>query len=143
MGLRDLFGREPDDINAQLMREADAERRERKRKGGAASAEDFLERVMAEIQAGRKIAAIKIYREATGVGLAEAKDAVEAIEAGRAPQDSAPPRPRDFAATDSRVQELIALGRTIEAIKVYREITGVGLKEARDAVIAMSPADER
>lgn len=33
---------------------------------------------------GRKIEAIKVYREKTGVGLAEAKAAVEAYEPGRA-----------------------------------------------------------
>ena len=33
------------------------------------------------LQGGRKIEAIKRYREATGVGLKEAKDAVEAIAA--------------------------------------------------------------
>jgi hypothetical protein len=38
-------------------------------------------RVVAELQAGRKIAAIKEYRDATGSGLAEAKAAVEHIEA--------------------------------------------------------------
>ncbi len=35
------------------------------------------------LQQGRKIEAIKAYRLATGVGLAEAKEAVEAIEAGQ------------------------------------------------------------
>jgi ribosomal protein L7/L12 len=34
----------------------------------------------AEIFGGRKIAAIKLYREATGIGLKEAKDAIEDIE---------------------------------------------------------------
>jgi len=38
--------------------------------------------VMEAIQAGNTIEAIKAYREATGVGLAEAKDAVERIRAG-------------------------------------------------------------
>jgi ribosomal protein L7/L12 len=35
--------------------------------------------VLQELQQGRKIQAIKAYREATGVGLKEAKDEVEAI----------------------------------------------------------------
>ena len=38
--------------------------------------------VMEAIQAGDLIEAIKIYRMATGVGLAEAKDAVEKIRTG-------------------------------------------------------------
>ncbi|MEV6596204.1 ribosomal protein L7/L12 [Actinoplanes sp. NPDC051346] len=35
--------------------------------------------VLRELLAGRKIQAIKLYREATGVGLKEAKDAVELL----------------------------------------------------------------
>ena len=42
-----------------------------------------LKKITDQIQAGRKIEAIKVYRQAFGVGLKEAKDAVEAIEAGR------------------------------------------------------------
>ena len=34
------------------------------------------------VQSGRQIDAIKLYRELTGVGLAEAKDAVERIRLG-------------------------------------------------------------
>ena len=40
--------------------------------------------VLGLLQAGRKIEAIKVYREATGAGLAEAKNAVEAMETGAA-----------------------------------------------------------
>jgi len=39
------------------------------------------EQINDELFTGRKIGAIKLYRAATGVGLAEAKEAVEAIEA--------------------------------------------------------------
>lgn len=39
--------------------------------------------VRAYLRAGKKIQAIKVYRELTGVGLKEAKDAVERMEAGR------------------------------------------------------------
>jgi ribosomal protein L7/L12 len=34
--------------------------------------------------------------------------------------------------------EALQRGRTIEAIKIYREATGVGLKQAKDAVEAMA-----
>jgi large subunit ribosomal protein L7/L12 len=37
----------------------------------------------------------------------------------------------------SEVRALVASGNKIQAIKVYREKTGVGLKEAKDAVEAM------
>jgi hypothetical protein len=38
------------------------------------------------------------------------------------------------AAADEQVQLFIASGKKIEAIKRYRELTGVGLKEAKDTI---------
>lgn len=90
------------------------------------------------LRSGQKIEAIKRYRELTGVGLKEAKDAVEAMERGeevpvaRAPAVSAPA---------ASVQDLLRSGRKIEAIKLYREQSGLGLKEAKDAVEAMERGD--
>ena len=43
---------------------------------------NFENELRALMAAGRKIEAIKQYRAATGAGLAEAKDAVEALERG-------------------------------------------------------------
>ncbi|PZS28112.1 MAG: 50S ribosomal protein L12 [Pseudonocardiales bacterium] len=37
-------------------------------------------------------------------------------------------------ALSAEILDLLGRGRKIEAIKVYRERTGVGLKEAKDAV---------
>jgi len=42
--------------------------------------------------------------------------------------------PRDMA----EVQRLIASGQLISAIKLHRELTGLGLKESKDAVEAMA-----
>jgi len=42
-----------------------------------------MKEVVELVQNGRKIDAIKLFRELTGVGLKEAKDAVEAIQAGK------------------------------------------------------------
>lgn len=91
-----------------------------------------LEAVVAHLHAGQKIEAIKRYRELTGVGLKEAKDAVEALERGEAPM-----LPPTSSAPAANVQELLREGRKLEAIKLYREQTGLGLKEAKDAVEAM------
>jgi hypothetical protein len=41
-----------------------------------------LNAIADSLRAGNKIEAIKLYREATGFGLKESKDEVEAIEAG-------------------------------------------------------------
>lgn len=85
------------------------------------------------VRAGRKIEAIKHVREQTNWGLKESKDFVDEIEARqrqvRRPPPSAPGSP-DWA----RIRQELERGRKIEAIKLYRAQTGVGLKEAKDAV---------
>lgn len=87
------------------------------------------------LRAGRKIEAIKRYRELTGVGLREAKEAVEALEAGRSV--SLPPKSSLLRQVhDSEIEQQIRSGHLLDAIKLYREKTGVGLKEAKDAVEA-------
>ena len=95
------------------------------------------------LREGRKIMAVKRYRELTGVGLAEAKAAIDALEQRLEadPADSfAPPPPGsapaapDMDALAARVVGLVQGGNKIEAIKVYREATNVGLREAKEAV---------
>ena len=83
---------------------------------------------------GRKIDAIKRYREATGADLAAAKEAVEALQAGQAlPM----PKPVD-SALETEIVSLLERGEKIEAIKLYRKETGADLKEAKDAVEAIA-----
>ena len=87
------------------------------------------------LRAGRKIEAIKRYRELTGVGLQEARDAIEALESGRSA--TLPPKSSLLRqVNDSEIEAQIRSGHLIDAIKLYREKTGVGLKEAKDAVEA-------
>jgi ribosomal protein L7/L12 len=92
--------------------------------------------VLTLIRSGNKIAAIKAYRERTGLGLKEAKDAVEALAA----QPAREPNLANLSANgpDDEVLTLIRSGKKIAAIKAYREQTGVGLKDAKDAVEALA-----
>jgi ribosomal protein L7/L12 len=86
------------------------------------------------LAAGRKIEAIKRYREATGGGLAEAKSVIEELIETLARR---PAVPADASGDSDFEQEIVALlrqGRKIAAIKVYRERTGAGLKEAKESV---------
>lgn len=90
------------------------------------------EAILAEVKGGNKIAAIKLCREATGMGLAEAKEWVEKLEASPdAPLSSAPE-----AGALAPVAELLFAGRKIDAIKLYREQVkpGAGLAESKEAV---------
>jgi ribosomal protein L7/L12 len=96
---------------------------------GSVSSSELVDRVQALLDAGQKIAAIKAFREATGAGLAEAKAAVEALERGGPLPSGAPPND-----SEKDLLSLLQQGQKIKAIKLYRERTGAGLKEAKDAV---------
>lgn len=95
--------------------------------------DSYLHQVRALVLGGQKIEAIKVYREATGVGLAEAKSAVEAIERGKIL--GADPSNDD---ADEELIRLLREGNKIEAIKRHREQTRCGLKEAKDFVEAFA-----
>jgi ribosomal protein L7/L12 len=87
------------------------------------------------ISAGNKIAAVKLYRELTSLGLKEAKDAVEAIEHGipvEIPALAQTGEPDPF--LENQIKRLLAERKKIEAVKIYREAYHCGLKDAKDAV---------
>jgi len=95
-----------------------------------------LAEVSALLAGGNKIAAIKRLRELTGLGLKEAKDYVEGLPlSGAIP--ALPPSANVALAASADLSEVHLLaqqGQKIAAIKRYRELTGVGLKEAKDYV---------
>jgi ribosomal protein L7/L12 len=84
---------------------------------------------------GNKVEAIGLLREQTGLSLVEAKQAVERHGG---------PSPHPLAVGSTGLTEsarsALARGNKIEAIKVLREETGLGLKEAKDAVDAAEAA---
>jgi ribosomal protein L7/L12 len=96
--------------------------------------------VVSMLQQGRKIDAIRMYREQTGAGLREAKDAVESLEQGEnrlaAVRAAGPAGARAYLKAD--LWALIQNNQPIQAIKFYRERTGCSLKQAKDAVDAVA-----
>jgi ribosomal protein L7/L12 len=99
--------------------------------------------VLEKMRAGNKIDAIKLYREYTGAGLADAKEAVEKIDEGISLEalqsrfSSASNIPIPATIQPQRVkwiQEALFKGDKIEAIKLYRDGTNLGLKESKEAV---------
>lgn len=80
---------------------------------------------------GDKVAAIKLVREATGLGLAEAKAAVEALD-----QPDAPPLKTLSDEDDARIKALLRDGNQQDAIRVFRKATGLQLKTSYEAVRA-------
>lgn len=108
----------------------------------AAPTDADMQMVLDELHNGRKITAIKIYRELTGLGLKEAKDYVDQLE-GQIKQFGQVTHAtlRDKATVDPagvpEIVQLLQRKRKIEAIKIYREMTGLGLKESKDAIDAL------
>ena len=103
--------------------------------------------VSREISAGHKINAIKIYREATGAPLADAKRAVDQwFVPGQGPGV------RDAAAsftegrlTDearSRISQLVLAGRHEDARSLYAEATGASESEARAIIRTWDTAQD-
>ena len=96
-----------------------------------------LDQIRRRLAEQAKMFAVKLSREETGAGFAEAKDAIERIRGGRAPAPP-PPAPAPPIGTEARaVGEALHAGNEIEAIRLYRAATGVGLKEAKDAIDAI------
>ena len=92
------------------------------------------------LASGQKIQAIKLVRELTGIGLKEAKDYVESLPPASLELDvgsvnveasSASPATQEI---EAEVGALLASGNKIAAIKRVRELTGMGLKAAKDFV---------
>jgi len=103
----------------------------------------------------QKIEAIKLFRENTGVGLKEAKDAIDRIETAPLTADPAiqnsgkilfqettantldsttiPGYTLDSNTVDE-ILSFLAKNQKIAAIKAFREATDTGLKEAKDAI---------
>jgi len=96
-------------------------------------------------QAGQAIEAIRLYREMTGVGLREAKEAVDRLARGQpvvithtqvSVSDGAA---ADQAAQMAEVVRLARAGQQVEAIRLMRESNpGLGLKGAVEAVHAIA-----
>jgi large subunit ribosomal protein L7/L12 len=95
---------------------------------------DFEDELSTLLAQRRKIEAIKLYRDRTGASLKVAKDAVEALERGEALRIG----PRPLGNVEEEIVSLVEQGRKIEAIKLYRERFGAGLKEAKEAVEALA-----
>lgn len=84
------------------------------------------------INNGDAIEAIKIVREKTGLGLKEAKDAVDVFREG----NSASIKRKENAQIPLKAVALLEIGNLIEAIRETRQSTGLGLKDSKQLVKA-------
>jgi ribosomal protein L7/L12 len=92
--------------------------------------QELEDQVHALLAQGQKIEAIKQVRTATGWGLKEAKDYVDALAYTALPAPGA----ADEATMEQAARALIQQGRPIEAIRRVRGLTNWGLRESKDYV---------
>jgi len=102
---------------------------------------------------GDKLGAVKALRAATGIGLADAVRIVDKLGATTKPapskghpvdEDLPPITAAPIAAAigpdhQDELRSLVAAGQQIEAIKIVRTLTGMGLKDAKDYVDRLPP----
>lgn len=99
------------------------------------SQEEIESEIKKYLSQGNKIQAIKLLRSYTSMGLKEAKDFVEDIQSGKKPQIRINKIESIFSEqVAEEVKVLLSNGEKIGAIKRVRELTNVGLREAKDFV---------
>ncbi|WP_179272743.1 MULTISPECIES: hypothetical protein [unclassified Rhodococcus (in: high G+C Gram-positive bacteria)] len=92
------------------------------------------------LAANKKLQAIKVFRDRTGAGLHDAKIAIESVQRGEPlPSsativDAAQSGPTPWNDLIPRLQSLKSEGKTISAIKLLRDRTGMSLRDAKNAV---------
>lgn len=107
-----------------------------------------MREVQEALERGEIIEAVRLAREATGLDLASSKALVDALRqnpmgsmGGAQVQTTVQVAQKTLGGEDvQQVVSLIRSGKKIEAIKLVRESTGLGLKEAKDVVDGMEQA---
>ncbi|MEZ4669301.1 MAG: ribosomal protein L7/L12 [Anaerolineae bacterium] len=89
--------------------------------------------LQAALANNKKIEAIKRYRELTGQGLKEARDAIDYALA-HPEAASTKKKQSSYDAQDAGIRDLVEAGKIDEAVDVYRKFAGVDEYTARDAV---------
>ena len=95
---------------------------------------DLEREIRSLLDQGKKIEAVKVYKDHAGSGLKDAKDAVEALQSGA---NLLRPAEAD-ADWEAEVLRLLRQGEKIKAVKLYRNRTDATLFDSKQAVEAMA-----
>ncbi len=90
--------------------------------------EEQIETIRLELQAGRKLNAVKQYKQWTGSSLVAAKNYVESLPVG--PEADSWDKDLDGKQIDE-IFDAIQEGSKLKAVKLYKESTGARLKESK------------
>ena len=91
--------------------------------------------ILAVWNSGSKVLAIKLLRDQSGLGLAEAKQLLESADAAGSPLavNRATPASAELR-TELSIHAAMASGNKLEAVKLLKEATGLGLAEAKERI---------
>jgi len=95
---------------------------------------DQVRKLHEMIHAKQLMNAVQYYQQATGVSLVEAREAIEEMAQDEFTKAPSPGRDRDNPVLESKIRSLLGKNKKMDAIKIYREEYGTGLKEAQGAV---------
>lgn len=94
--------------------------------------DDKSHEIAALIREGRKVEAIRLLRESTGVDLTRAKEEVDRLS--RAISEGDFNEPEGEVQISEEVRDLARRGERLQAVTLHREQAGLGMKEAREQV---------
>ncbi|MBN8660709.1 MAG: hypothetical protein J0M35_10120 [Candidatus Obscuribacter phosphatis] len=114
---------------------------------------EAAEEIATLLRNNKRLEALKELRAASGADLKRAKEVIDRVAAGQSfrsmvslkgeeqadsdiDSDSETELKQIEEELDGRLRDLLAKGRKIDAIKLYREQTGASLKEAKEAIEA-------
>jgi ribosomal protein L7/L12 len=95
---------------------------------------DQVQKIHTLLHDKKLLQAVKLYHDATGVSLSEAKEAVEQMARNEFSKPPSGVRNYDDPVLESKIKSLLSKGKKLDAIRIYREEYGIGLKEAKNAV---------
>ncbi len=95
---------------------------------------DQVQRIHELLHDKQLIQAVKVYHDATGVSLAEAREAVEEMARNEYAKPPSGVQSFDDPVLESKIRSLLSKGKKIEAVKIYREEYRTSLKVAKDVV---------
>ena len=90
--------------------------------------------ILEQIKSGNKIDAVKMLRKELNISLIEAKELVEKVSAGDNDLGIRIYLTRKPVSVSEKALEFLREGKKIDAIKVVREETGLGLKDSKELV---------
>lgn len=98
---------------------------------------DQIDQLQSELASRGKISAVQLYRSWTKCSLLEAKNVVESLESDGELNETTDQSSGEIRDDEMRqVDQAIARGNKLEAVKLYKQFTGQRLKESKKFVEA-------